>query len=120
MNAPIPSGQKELEADIEATRERLGETVEELAHRLDVKAQVHDKVDETKQAVSDVLAGTKVALAAKKDVLAGKRDALIGVLSKTERFRGAATEAAKRRDVQVAAGAAVLSGFVGAVLLRRG
>ena len=41
----------ELVEDIAHTREELAATVEELAHRLDVKAQVDEKVAETKEAV---------------------------------------------------------------------
>jgi uncharacterized protein DUF3618 len=35
---------EELLVEIEDTRNRLGDTVEELAHRLDVKARAQDKV----------------------------------------------------------------------------
>lgn len=41
MNAPR---QEELTREIEATREQLGDTAEELARRLDVKAQAKQKV----------------------------------------------------------------------------
>ena len=37
-----------LRRDIERTREELGETVEALSHKADVKAQVAEKVDERK------------------------------------------------------------------------
>lgn len=39
-----PDGQQELEKEIEQTRERLGETVEALAAKADVKAQVQEKL----------------------------------------------------------------------------
>jgi hypothetical protein len=42
----------ELQADIERTRERLGETVSALADKADVKGRVHDKAVETKEAVA--------------------------------------------------------------------
>src|SRR5271166_3628944 len=42
MNAP------EIQQEIERTRERLGETVEELAAKADVKARARDKAAETK------------------------------------------------------------------------
>lgn len=41
----------ELQADIERTRERLGETVSALADKADVKGRVQDKAAETKEAV---------------------------------------------------------------------
>lgn len=37
----------EIEADIEATREQLGDTVEALTRKLDVKTRTKDKVGET-------------------------------------------------------------------------
>lgn len=46
---PKGAGPEEIEADIEATRERLGETVDALTQRMDVKARVKHKADETKQ-----------------------------------------------------------------------
>lgn len=55
----------ELLEDIKATREQLGATVEELAHRLDVKAQVDEKVAETKEAVHAKVDQTKETVVAK-------------------------------------------------------
>ncbi|BBY16426.1 DUF3618 domain-containing protein [Mycolicibacterium litorale] len=46
------AGVEDIEADIEATRQQLGETVEALSAKLDVKQQAKDKVDETKQRVA--------------------------------------------------------------------
>ena len=48
----------ELRADIEATREELGETVEELAHRVDVPARVRERRDETVARVQQTVAHT--------------------------------------------------------------
>lgn len=45
------AGMEDIEADIEATRRELGETVEALSAKLDVKQQAKDKVDETKHRV---------------------------------------------------------------------
>ena len=39
-----PDGQQELEKEIEQTRERLGETVEALAAKADVKTQAQEKL----------------------------------------------------------------------------
>jgi len=43
------SSHEELLEEIEDTRELLGETVEELAHRLDVKARAEEKIDEVRE-----------------------------------------------------------------------
>jgi F0F1-type ATP synthase assembly protein I len=43
----------ELQADIAKTRQELGETVSALADKADVKAQVHAKVADTKQAAAE-------------------------------------------------------------------
>jgi type VI protein secretion system component VasF len=53
-NRPEPgadAGLDDIQADIEQTREQLGETVEALQAKLDVKARAQDKVAETKQQV---------------------------------------------------------------------
>jgi len=42
----------DIQADIEATRSELGETVGALSAKLDVKHQLHQKVDHTKEAIS--------------------------------------------------------------------
>jgi ElaB/YqjD/DUF883 family membrane-anchored ribosome-binding protein len=47
------AGVEDIEADIEATRQELGETVEALSAKLDVKQQARNKVDETKQRVAE-------------------------------------------------------------------
>ena len=42
---------EQLQAEIDRTREQLGETVEQLAAKADVKARVNDEVEQRKQAV---------------------------------------------------------------------
>ena len=44
---------EELRSEIEDTREQLGETVEQLAAKADVKARAQEKVEERKQAARD-------------------------------------------------------------------
>ena len=47
---PAPSASAaEIEADIAATRDRLAESVEALARKVDVKAQAERKVEQTKE-----------------------------------------------------------------------
>ncbi len=41
----------QIQSDIEHTREELGDTVEALAAKTDVKARAHDRVDEIKEDV---------------------------------------------------------------------
>jgi acyl-CoA thioesterase len=47
--APEHSEREALLEEIEETREELGATVEALAHKADVKAVVHEKVEEGKE-----------------------------------------------------------------------
>ena len=42
------SSHEELLEEIEDTRVKLGDTVEELAHRLDVKARAEDRIGEVR------------------------------------------------------------------------
>jgi hypothetical protein len=42
----FPATDDDLRLDRDVTRQELGETVEALAHKLDVKARVNDSVDE--------------------------------------------------------------------------
>jgi ElaB/YqjD/DUF883 family membrane-anchored ribosome-binding protein len=52
---------EQIREEIEATRQELGDTIEALAQKTDVKAQAHHKIEETKASISD-----------KKDELLGK------------------------------------------------
>jgi ElaB/YqjD/DUF883 family membrane-anchored ribosome-binding protein len=44
---------EQIEREIEQTREQLGDTVEALAKKADVKAQAKQKLEDTKSSVSD-------------------------------------------------------------------
>lgn len=44
---------EQIEADIEETREELGDTVEALAAKTDVKGRAKAKVEETKETISE-------------------------------------------------------------------
>lgn len=48
---------EEIEADIEQTREELGDTVEALAAKTDVKGRAKAKVEDTKEAISEKVSG---------------------------------------------------------------
>jgi ElaB/YqjD/DUF883 family membrane-anchored ribosome-binding protein len=54
----------ELEADIERTRSELGDTVEHLADKLDVKARAKHRIEETKADVADHVEEVKGQVAA--------------------------------------------------------
>ena len=76
MTAPDPrpepgpdAGIKDIEADIEQTRTELGETVEALTAKMDVKARAHDKVDETKERAKEKVEETKERVVATADSL---------------------------------------------------
>ena len=49
----------QLRAEIDATREELGDTVEALAEKADVKTRVHEKVDERKEAAQEKVASVQ-------------------------------------------------------------
>ena len=93
---------EQLREEIEETRRELGDTVEALAAKADVKARVHEKVESTKESVAQ-----------KKDELLGKaRGASPDSVS-----AGAsqATQKAKENPTPVAA----IGAFVGGFLLGR-
>jgi ElaB/YqjD/DUF883 family membrane-anchored ribosome-binding protein len=50
---PTPDTPEEMRAEIERTREELGDTVAALAEKTDVKARAKDKVAEVKSTVTD-------------------------------------------------------------------
>ena len=54
MTAPEPATAEELQQEIEQTRERLGQTVEELAAKADVKGQARAKATEVKARVTEM------------------------------------------------------------------
>ena len=55
---------EDLEADIEQTRARLGETVDALSDKLDVKAHVKSSADHAKDRAVDTVSSNWVAIAA--------------------------------------------------------
>ena len=57
-----PRGPAEIRQDIEQTREELGDTVEALAAKTDVKAQARAKVDETKERARAAVESTASAV----------------------------------------------------------
>jgi ElaB/YqjD/DUF883 family membrane-anchored ribosome-binding protein len=97
---------EQIQRDIEATREQLGDTVEALAHRADVKAQAKQKIEDTKAAAS-----------AKKDQLVGKAREV-----SPENATTAATQAsqkARENPLPLAVIGAFGAGFLAGRLMKR-
>jgi hypothetical protein len=63
MATPDEASKTQIQAEIEETREALGETVDALATKLDVKSRTHEAVAEAKEKVP-VAALVAVAAAA--------------------------------------------------------
>lgn len=63
MTEPAPPAKDasadEIEADIAATRERLADSVDALADKVNVKARAQEKVDYTKEQASELLGQAK-------------------------------------------------------------
>jgi len=59
MTTPEPATGRELQEEIEQTRERLGQTVEELVAKADVKARAQAKAAEVKGKAQDKAADVK-------------------------------------------------------------
>lgn len=81
---------EQIEAEIEATREELSKTVNELSQKLDVKAQTQQRVDEIKHRAQTTMQDPQArseALKAAAPVLAGIAGVaiLLGVLRRAFR-----------------------------------
>ena len=95
----------DIRAEIEATRNRVGDEVDALSYKTDVSARVGDYVDEKKQAV--------------KDKVTGARDAVTGTASRampSGRTVSRVKDTAERNPVGLAVGAAAV-GFVAGILI---
>ena len=63
---------EQIRADIEATREELGDTVEQLAHKTDVKARAQDRVEEVKADLNERKEAVKATVTEKAEAVTGK------------------------------------------------
>ncbi len=99
---PVVTGTQDpeqIEREIEKTREDLGDTVEALAQKTDVKAQAKQRLEETKASVAD-----------KKDELLGRAKQ-----ASPESASEAATQVshrARENPLPVAAAGAFVAGFL--------
>jgi ElaB/YqjD/DUF883 family membrane-anchored ribosome-binding protein len=98
---------EEIQAEIEATREELGDTVGAIADKADIKKQAKRKVDQTKakaaakkQDISDKVDDTKAKATAKKEELSHKAPAEQAIAS------------AQENPVAAAAGGAFAAGLL--------
>ena len=111
----------EIEAEIEATREALGATVDELSHRLDVKGRASDKVADVKVAAQEKAADVKAVVHDKSAVIGSQITDVGAQVKYTAADMGERVKPlAQRREVQAAVGGAVLLGVGAAMARRRG
>jgi ABC-type enterochelin transport system substrate-binding protein len=103
VESEMGSDLDEIEADIERTREQLGETVEALSRKFDMKARATQSVGHTKQRVKEQ------AIAAKQ-----RGNHVVGQVTQTTRGRIGAVKPAVRLGIVAAVAALAV-----ALVLRR-
>jgi ElaB/YqjD/DUF883 family membrane-anchored ribosome-binding protein len=96
-------GPEEIQQDIEATRQEMGDTVEALAAKADVKARVHERIDATKESVAEKFGKAREA----------SPDSVSSAATQ-------ATTTAKQNPIPVAAVGAFVAGFLIGRLTKRG
>ena len=111
----------EIEADIAETRDRLAESVDALAAKVDVKAQAKEKVDEAKAQAKEKVGEAKAQAKEKVDEATArakdktgqaKEQVVVTSRSLVDRFKAAS------RPVQIAIGAAPLALLI-LIIVRR-
>ena len=100
----------EIEADIAETRDRLAESVDALAAKVDVKAQAREKVDEAKAQAKEKV--DEATARAKNKTGQAKEQVVVTSRSLVDRFKAAS------RPVQIAIGAAPLALLI-LIIVRR-
>jgi hypothetical protein len=98
----------ELQQEIERTREQLGQTVDELAAKADIKARAKEKA-------AEVLGKAREKALGSRDIARGKAVELSGQVRRRQLALG---QVAQRRW-PLAVAAAVAIGMVGSVILRK-
>lgn len=94
-----PRDPEQIQSEIESTREELGETIEALAQKADVKAQAKHRIEDT-----------KASMAEKKDELLGKaREASPDSAASAA---AQASEKARRNPLPLAVAGAFSAGFL--------
>lgn len=67
-----PQSPEQIRADIERTQQELGDTVEALAHKTDVKAQASARIDAAKESIQETVHGTRASVSETKDEFVSK------------------------------------------------
>lgn len=62
-----PQSPEQIRAEIERTQQELGDTVEALAHKTDVKAQAAERIDAAKESIQGTVHGTRESITDTKD-----------------------------------------------------
>ena len=63
---------EQIRAEIERTQQELGDTVEALAHKTDVKAQASARIDAAKESIQETVHGARESIATTADEVVGK------------------------------------------------
>ena len=67
-----PQSPEQIRAEIERTQEELGDTVEALAYKTDVKAQAAERIDAAKESIQGTVHGTRESITDTKDEFVSK------------------------------------------------
>jgi ElaB/YqjD/DUF883 family membrane-anchored ribosome-binding protein len=67
-----PQSPEEIRAEIERTQQELGDTVEALAYKTDVKAQAAERIDAAKESIQGTVHGTRESITESKDDFVSK------------------------------------------------
>jgi ElaB/YqjD/DUF883 family membrane-anchored ribosome-binding protein len=67
-----PQSPEQIRDEIERTQQQLGDTVEALAHKTDVKAQASARIDAAKESIQETVHGARESVAETKDELLTK------------------------------------------------
>ena len=104
---------RDIERQIEDTREHMGDTVSALSYKADVPARVKDSVSDKKDAVVDKLSGAKDAIVGSADDAAsGTKEAASQVGGGAKRAAGIAQE----NPLGLAVGAVAAGFLIGSLL----
>jgi ElaB/YqjD/DUF883 family membrane-anchored ribosome-binding protein len=109
---------EEIRADIEQTREQLGETVEALAEKSDVKAQARSRIDSAKEKVAGNLGTARQTVAGKADQFGARAREATPASAGAGVQQVAAT--VRREPLPVAVAGAFVAGLLVGWLLGRG
>lgn len=113
-----PGRTDELRAEIRQTREQLGQTVEALAYRTDVKARTGDRVQEVKQNATARVIELRETASTKADQATTKLNEVTPDAAKTAAAE--ATQQVRANPAPVAIGAALAVGLLLGRRLARG